>query len=194
MFAKFSECITQSLIDNQIIESEERELYRYGIQQGLTIVLNLVTTLLIGLLCDMIWQSIVFTVAYIPLRSFAGGYHAKTPTRCYIFSIALMFAVLLAMKLVPFTVFICGIMLSVSGVIILWLSPVEDRNKPLDAVERRVYRQRALLIWTFELAITVICLWLQIMPLAICLTATLTVMAVMLLLGQLKNVATGHSI
>lgn len=58
MFAKFSECITQSLIDNQIIESEERELYRYGIQQGLTIVLNLVTTLLIGLLCDMIWQSI----------------------------------------------------------------------------------------------------------------------------------------
>lgn len=190
MFCRVSQQLTQFLVDSNTIKDEDREIYRYGIQQGLTIVLNLVTTLLIGLVCDMIWQSIVFTAAYVPLRSFAGGYHAKTPTKCYIFSIVLMLAVLLAMKLVPFTVFICGIMLPVSGVIILWLSPVEDRNKPLDAVERRVYRQRALLIWTSELAITVICLWLQILSLAICLTATLTVMAVMLLLGQLKNVAT----
>ncbi len=60
-------------------------------------------------------------------------------------------------------------------------------HKPLDAAEQRVYRQRALLIWVSELAITVTCLWLQILSLAICLTATLTVMAVMLLLGQLKN-------
>ncbi len=194
MFCRVSQQLTQFLVDSNTIKDEDREIYRYGIQQGLTIILNLVTTLLIGLVCDMIWQSIVFTAAYIPLRSFAGGYHAKTPTKCYIFSIVLMLAVLLAMKLVPFTVFICSIMLSVSGVIILLLAPVEAHNKPLDKAEQKVYRKRSLLIWIFELAITVVCLWLQIMPLAICLTATLTVMAVMLLLGQLKNVATGHSI
>ncbi|MBR6599278.1 MAG: accessory gene regulator B family protein, partial [Oscillospiraceae bacterium] len=34
-----------------------------------------------------------------PLRNFAGGYHARTPERCYVFSVILIFAVLLAMNL-----------------------------------------------------------------------------------------------
>lgn len=92
MFSEISEMMTQSLIDNKKIQSDNRELYRYGIQQGLTMIMNLATTLLIGLLCGMLWQSIVFYMAYIPLRSYAGGYHAKTPIRCYLFSIAMMFA------------------------------------------------------------------------------------------------------
>lgn len=190
MFRGVSQQLTQSLIDNNTIKDEEREIYRYGIEQGLTIILNFVTTLLIGLVCGMVWQSVVFTTAYIPLRSFAGGYHAKTPTKCYIFSIVLMFAVLLAMKLVPFTIFICSVMLFVSSVVFLFLSPVEERNKPLDKTEQMVYRKRALLIWISELMLTGACLCFQIMPLAICLTMALTVMAVMLILGQLKNTVT----
>ncbi|MBE6843849.1 MAG: accessory regulator AgrB [Ruminococcus sp.] len=187
MFRDVSQQLTQSLIDNNTIKGEEREIYRYGIQQGLTLILNLVTTLLIGLLCGMVWQSVVFTMMYIPLRSFAGGFHAKTPTGCYIFSIVLMFVVLLAMKFVPFTHFICSIMLFVSCLIIVLLVPVEDGNKPLDKIEQKVYRKRSLLIWIFELIATALCLYFNLMSLATCLTLTLTVMAVMLILGQLKN-------
>jgi len=187
MFVRISERITKQLEENNVFSPEDRELYRYGIQQGFVILLNLATTVLIGLFCGMLWQSLLFMGAYIPLRSYAGGYHEKTPMRCYVFSIVLIFTVLLVMKHVSFSSFICGIMLLVSSAVILLLSPVEDCNKPLDAAEQRVYRQRALLIWVSELAITVTCLWLQILSLAICLTATLTVMAVMLLLGQLKN-------
>ena len=177
MFNDVSKKLTCFLVNNDTIGDEEREIYRYGIQQGLTIILNLVTTLLIGLVCGMVWQSIVFTVAYIPLRSFAGGYHAKTPTRCYIFSIILMLAVLLVMKFVPFTAFICSVMLSVSSVVIVFLAPVEDNNKPLDEMEQKVYRKRTLMIWISELIIIVLCLYFKAMPLAVCLTVTLTVMA-----------------
>lgn len=187
MFAKFSECITQSLIDNQIIESEERELYRYGIQQGLTIVLNLVTTLLIGLLCDMIWQSIVFTVAYIPLRSFAGGYHAKTTIGCYIFSIVLITAVLLTMKLLPISSFVCCIMLLCSGVCIFVLAPVENHNKPLDDMELAVYGRRARWITVLEIMIALLCDRLGLQDILMCLSVSLVIMSVMLILGAIKN-------
>lgn len=61
-FAEISERLTQSLINNRTIQSDNRELYRYGIQQGLTMILNLATTLLIGVLCGMLWQSIVFYI------------------------------------------------------------------------------------------------------------------------------------
>lgn len=187
MFSEISENIVQTLEDNQTIKNEEREIYRYGIQQGLTIILNLITTLVIGLVCGMVWQSIVFTVAYIPLRSFAGGYHEKTPERCYVFSIVLMFAILLVMRFVTFTRLICSIILFVSSTIIVLLSPVEDKNKPLDELENKVYRKRALLIWASELTVAFVCLLFRQVHLAICLAMTMMVMAIMLGLGRLKN-------
>lgn len=188
MFAVVSERITRRLEESRSIQSEERELYLFGIEQGLTMLLNLATTLCIGLLCGMVWQSVVFTATYIPLRSFAGGYHAKTPTRCYIFSVLLMIATLLAMRWVYWTPLMCIILLSLSGVLIWLLAPVEDRNKPLDIMERQVYRKRSRRIGTFELALALVCVTVQWQQLAVCLTSTGTVMSVMLILGKLKNV------
>lgn len=159
MFHNVSDKLTKTLIENATISEDDYEIYRYGIQQGLTIIMNLATTMLIGVVCKMIWQSWVFTVAYIPLRSFAGGYHARTPFRCYIFSSALILAVLLAMKNVLFTVFVCGIMLSISSFIIILLAPVEDQNKPLDEKEQIIYRKKALMILAFELKQLCLCQW-----------------------------------
>ena len=126
--------------------------------------------------------------AYIPLRSCAGGYHAKTPVRCYVFSIVLIFAVVLAMKYVHFTVIICSIMIVGSSIVILCLAPVEDKNKSLDAEEQKVYRKRTYLIWAAELAVAIICFCLQRISPAVCLTMTFLVMAAMLVLGKMKNI------
>ncbi len=173
--------------DNHIIEHDDRELYVYGFNQGLNILLNLITTLVVGLLFRNILELAIFIAAYIPLRSFAGGYHAKTPVRCYIFSIILILAFSLIIKYVHFTILICSIIIVVSSAIILCLAPVEDKNKPLDKEEQSVYRKRTYFIWVTELAVTIICCCLkQIVP-VVCLTMTFLVMAVMLILGKLKN-------
>ncbi len=70
--------VVDYFIQNNIIKEKDKELYLYGLQQGAFILVNIVTTLLIGYAFDMIWQSVVFMVAYLPLRAFAGGYHART--------------------------------------------------------------------------------------------------------------------
>ena len=187
MFIKTSEKITNYLIQSDIIKYDDREIYRYGVQQGLTGVLNFVTTLFIGILFRMTWESIVFTVAYIPLRHYAGGFHAKTPIRCYFFSIAIITAALLAMRYIPWTNLICGITLLLSMICIILFSPVETSNKPLDDIEKNVYRKRSYYVAVTEISIIFSAFIMKFSRLMVCLIVMFLVMSVMLVLGKVKS-------
>lgn len=134
------------LEENQIIKSDDRELYVYGFNQGLTILLNLVTTLGIGLLFGSTVQLVVFMVAYIPLRSYTGGYHARTPLKCYMISIIMLIAVSICLRCIALNHWWYWILVVPSILLIVFLSPVEDKNKPLDEIEVTVYRKRTIII------------------------------------------------
>lgn len=152
MMAHLLEKLTDRFIDNGIIRSEDKELYTYGLQQGIIMIVNIFTTVLIGFLFGIVWQSIVFMLSYFPLCSFAGGYHAKTQLRCYLLSIVLTSAVFWAIKFIPWTNFMIWNLTLASGMIILTLSPVEDNHKPLDEKEVHVYQK-----WTIGLLLTNLC-------------------------------------
>ncbi|WP_303864846.1 accessory gene regulator B family protein [Alkalibaculum bacchi] len=70
--------ITDWFIRNEVIPLEDKELYTYGLKQGSLMVLNIGTIIIIGIILKMIWQSILLMFVYIPLRTYAGGYHART--------------------------------------------------------------------------------------------------------------------
>ncbi len=187
MFEKLSETITNSLIINKTIDSNDRELYCYGLKQGLTWLFNILTMIAVGVLCGMLWQCIVFISAYIPLRHYAGGYHAKTPIRCYLFSIVLITVVLLVIKYVHWNIFIYGILLLLSILCILVLSPVETANKPLDTLERKEYRKRTYWIVTVEACITMITILIRNDSLSACFIMMFSDMSMMLILGTINN-------
>ena len=187
MFKDLSERITEWLFKNGTLPKEDKEIYLYGIQQGIISLLNLGTTMVIGMVFGKLLESVLFLVAYIPLRSFAGGYHAKTAVRCYFFSIVMMSAVLWVMRCVPYSGLICGCLTAIFGSMIWFLVPVEDRNKPLDDVEKKVYGKRARGILVPECLFSLLaalCGWERI---GMCMTSVLCVMALMLLLGKWKN-------
>ena len=79
--------ITQRLCEKGIISESDFDLYEYGFNMGITVLLNLISTIVIGVIASNVFESIAFFVFYIPLRSYAGGYHASTPRRCYFISI-----------------------------------------------------------------------------------------------------------
>lgn len=194
MFDKLSDTLTDSLISNNTIKADDREIYHYGIQQGMILILNTVTTLFIGIISGMIWQSIVFMFAYIPLRSYAGGFHAKTSVRCYFSSIVLMTVVLLVMRYVAFSMLIYGILMFISSIVILLLAPIENHNKPLDEIERKVYRKRAYGLWICECLLVVMAIMLNWKQLAVCFIWAIIVAALMLILGKLENTSLKHSV
>lgn len=139
----------------RVIPAEDRELYRYGVQHGFILLLNLATAILIGWACNMFVESLVFLVSYIPLRQYAGGYHAKSNIRCYVYSIVMILVVLLTLRLSCWNFGISLIVISIGLCIILTFAPVEDSNKPLDELEVKVYRKKS-----YQFAIVDVCLFM----------------------------------
>lgn len=86
MFTKITEKIVGNMEKHNMIQTDRISIYKYGINQMLNMLLNIVTFLVIGLIFHMTLETIIFTAAYIPLRTYAGGFHAKTPFKCWIVS------------------------------------------------------------------------------------------------------------
>lgn len=187
MFARIAERITEELEDNQIIKSEDRELYAYGLNQGITIILNMITTFCIGLLFGCVVELLVFMVAYIPLRSFAGGYHAKTPLKCYLSSIVMLIIVSVAIQYVALKIWVHYVIAAVSVMIIAVLAPVEDRNKPLDEMEMKVYKRRTIVVLSVEIVLFGFSILFKWDSVRIIMSYELTLMSIILMIGSLKN-------
>ena len=183
----FFEGYSQKLANNNIINSEDMELYSYGLKQGIIMLINLLTTLAIGLVFNMLAESVILTVAYIPIRIYSGGYHSRTQLSCYVVSVIITIAELLLIKNLHINIYISLVLSIVFGLIILVLSPVEDENKPLDSTEIAVYKKRSRNILFFELLIVYLLIYLKVFNIANCILMSLGLMALMLIVGKLKN-------
>lgn len=183
MISSMAEKLTNHFVANGQIKNEDRELYYYGLRQGFLMIVNIVTMIIIGLLFKMTWQTILFLIAYIPLRTYGGGYHARTEFRCYLFSVGLIIIALLGIKFIPTTSFIIFSLVGVGGILIWCLAPVEDANKPLDRIETRVYRKRARIILTLEMLIVFLTVLLNFREIALVISTAVLVLGFMLVLG-----------
>lgn len=94
IFVKLSCKIADRLEHCGIISKSNRTLYEYGLRQMFATILNILTMLLIGFIMGLAVPAMVYTIAYIPLRVYAGGYHASTPQRCWAFSAIMLWIAL----------------------------------------------------------------------------------------------------
>lgn len=193
MFQTTAQKITDRLCSQDIIESADKELYEYGFNMLLTVSLNIISTIIIGLLFGMVFESIAFLVAYIPLRSYAGGYHARTPLRCYIISLLLIVLILLTLRLIRESVLALFVLSTIGTIICVTISPVEDVNKPLDEAEIKVYRKKAMIILAAEIIILIISIF-ALMKLAAVISTSLALEGAMLVLGKINAKSNNDSI
>ena len=75
--------IGKLLLDKGIIEAEDIQIYLYGIKGGITIIVNILTTLLIGWITGKMLEVIIFSLFLASLRSYSGGYHCSTKVGCF---------------------------------------------------------------------------------------------------------------
>ncbi len=186
MFVKLSEYITQRLENSEIIQSDRRELYKYGFQQGLILLLNFATSIIIGVIFGKVLESILILASYIPLRSYAGGHHSDSSEKCYAISTIITIMWMLIIKFLILPTSCWGIILLIGAVVCFVLSPVDNFQKPLDENETRVYRKHALIILTVEIFLWtcltfIVRAFVQVIPLSI------FTEAIMLIMGKMKN-------
>lgn len=146
-----TDLIVQFMLKHGVIEAEDAEIYQFGFNQLIFISINLITTVIIGIVFSMLFESIIFLVSYMVVRVYAGGYHAKTQFRCYIISSLFIVLALIGVKYIIWEGFANIIAITIAAIIILKLSPVGTQNKPLDEIETKIYktksRQRLVVIY-----------------------------------------------
>lgn len=161
MLEKISNKFAAKLVDTGIISESDADVYVFGFYQIVMLLLNVVTTLILGAAFQCVLFCILLNAAYIPIRVSAGGHHADNPVKCYIHS-TLIIAVLLAIiKWITIPSVILVAMLVLSTLVILILAPVETENNPLDEVEQKVYRRRTIIVLIIELMICLVCFCLS---------------------------------
>ena len=187
LLARLSRKIGNNLVQSDIVKEEDAEIYIYGINQILVFVLNVSSALIIGLIFGVFPEIAVFMAAYIPLRSFAGGYHAKTPLSCYVFSVIMLIVVSIGLKYLHIADWVYYAVLVAATLVVLVLSPVEDSNKPLDEIEHKVYKRRTILIAAVELTLAMLLKLLMLDDLFIATAYSFVVLSLMLIAGKAKN-------
>lgn len=135
-----SNYLVNKMIESKIITESDRALYLYGIREAGVIFQNIVITLTFGILFQNFFQTVVFLGAYIPLRSFAGGYHAASAKRCSVYSLGLILILEFYFShryLVEFRYLFS--MLIIAICIIYKASPLQSPSKPLSSEEKYYY-------------------------------------------------------
>lgn len=79
---KLAQGTAERLAAQGIIREEDAPIYRYGLEAIYSSLLELLSILTLAALIGNFWQTVLFFAAFIPLRLYAGGYHASTRLRC----------------------------------------------------------------------------------------------------------------
>lgn len=148
MITSLSSWITNALIRFGFVEKEEKELYDYGLFILTShVIFGLVTTVF-GLLMNVIWESILFYSLFLLLRGYAGGVHASRESTCMVWTTAALFiSVALIAAFKEYNLVIAsGVTASLGMKVVIWLSPMDTKEKRLDQEERSHYRLVTIVI------------------------------------------------
>lgn len=181
------EKLANSLIEQEHCGLENKEILVYGLSSAVELGLNIFSTIIVGAMFGMTIEGIIFLVSFSLLRTYAGGYHARTAGRCYFVSVLVVVAVLLVQRYQMIGTAGYVLLLLVAVPIIWRFTPLEDENKPLDEVETRVYRKKTLYLLALEFAIMIVGYCLTWQSLFQSIALAIVTVAFSLLLGAVKN-------
>lgn len=121
---------------------DEREIIQYGLEQLFSILLDILTFII----CGILWKELLFTLLVFLgvffLRPYAGGYHADTKFKCYVITTIMMnIAIWMKRKLILSNIILVGIWIATTIFIIIY-APVENPVHCLVKQEQKKYREK----------------------------------------------------
>lgn len=136
-----------------IVRQEDIAIYRYGFDALFTALLQMTSIFCLAIVVGNFFETFLFFLAFIPLRIYAGGYHAGTRLKCYLLSLANYGVFSLALLFVPGAFYspliLCGCVFS--GVIILNYAPIVHTNRKASTASKKHYRRVSLVIGGIEI-------------------------------------------
>lgn len=147
--------IADMLWTQGIIQEDDIDKCKYGIDLFVSSFLEIFSILAIAAVLGNFIETILLFVFFIPLRIYAGGYHADTKLKCYLISLVMYGFSYAIAKIVPSELFalinVVGTVFSL--IIILIKAPIIHTNKTVNDIERKNYRKISIQICLIETTI-----------------------------------------
>jgi Membrane protein putatively involved in post-translational modification of the autoinducing quorum-sensing peptide len=165
MIAKISKKIAIYFADKQIFKYEDIPTYSYGFELLLSTIINGLCLLILAVIMNIVMETALFVLAFIPLRVTAGGYHAKHHWSCCLaINIIFLFFVLLISCIGDSLLLPYIVISAIFSLIIIWrFSPVEAVNKPVSENKIKLLRKRSIVIAFINIAVAVTCYFIPAM-------------------------------
>ena len=150
---KMTNMLTNFIIQHSNVKREDADIIAFGVKYGLITLAEILGMVVISFLMRELIPGAVILIAFISIRVYAGGYHAKTLPRCVVMSTILFTLIILGYKMLYLPIIVKGLIALFLGVLILIFSPVENDNRRLSENEKKVFKNRALLFYSISLII-----------------------------------------
>lgn len=153
-----SKYISQTLGDEGIIQKSEIDICKYGIDYFIISVLEILSVLVLSLFVGNFISTLIYFIAFIPLRIYSGGYHADSKIGCYLILLVVYALFTTIMKCFPANYYTTvGFVSTVlTSVIVFKFSPMMHDNKNFNDVEIAFYRKVSIKIMLVELIIIIV--------------------------------------
>ena len=160
MIEKIVESLLQAQVRQGTLSDETVPVYRYGYTVLIEISINFLLALLVGVLMREIGIVLLFSLLFVPLRSFCGGWHAEKSWLCVLVSLGVLILSLFVGKfqLLQFGTYVWIAAMAAACVVILRYAPIDSEAKRLSAHEIRRYKMVIRIIVTLEIACFIILL------------------------------------
>ena len=191
-----SKNVTSFFIKNETILGAEREVYEYSFEILFSTLMSLVAVVMIAIISKTIIYTLLFLAGFIPLRTVAGGYHAKNHFRCFLILLAVYSAFLLSITILPtdLLVFITISCLFITVALVFLLAPSGDENKPIPNVDAtHLKRNSRLLILAYTMVIGITVYFFQNNFLAFSLTMGVFAVGISLIANKIKYTVVTNS-
>lgn len=148
-----SSCIAKFLGEEGVIDKNKVDICRYGLEVFASSTIMLLCILLIAIFAGNFLETIFFFMAFIPLRIYAGGYHANTKFRCFLTSLVVYFLFTFLLYIIPHEIYttVCLGEIFFTLAVILLFSPVIHINKNVTKKEILHYRKKSIYICIIEI-------------------------------------------
>lgn len=179
--------LSRRMVERGIIKEEDREIYQFGIRNGFIILLNIATAFLIGLFTEQLLVVCVFTLSFMTLRSFTGGYHCDSRLSCYIGSnLVLFIPVYTGSLFVRMPDAAVVVILAAAAGIIMAFSPMHSKNRKLDRTEKKHFGRKARVTAILQLAVFFLLWHLGYTDYAYAVYTSICIIAVFMLAGKVQ--------
>lgn len=158
MIEKVASWYARKQIAAGLIQQEDMDVYKYGYILVMEMGMNIIISVALALMFDMLKCWIVFSCIFIPLRTFCGGWHASKSWICTLISNVTIVGIMIIVKyqMLPFNIWVMGIVEFICLVIIWQFAPIEHKNKPLSDQEKKVYGKVSKALYVLQLFLMVV--------------------------------------